>query len=329
MSKKPYRVLLYYMFVTIENPDEFAKEHLKLCKDLDLRGRILVAKEGINGTLSGTVEQTEKYMALMNADERFKDMVFKMDEVEEHAFKKMYVRKRKNIITLENEDDVNPNDVVGEYLKPREFYEMLQRDDVIVVDGRNDYEYEIGHFRGAVKPEVKNFKQFPEWIEENLSKHKDKKILTYCTGGIRCEKLTGVLINKGFKDVYHLEGGIVTYSKDPEVQGKLFDGKCYVFDERIAVKINQTEEDKVISKCSHCGKPSDRYINCTNDDCHDQHLCCEECEEKYEGFCSEKCQDYIILHPERDARVRIKAKLEMYEKYKQNPRKADYFRKLG
>ncbi len=314
---KGYRVLLYYKFVKIDAAEIFAKEHLELCKELGLKGRILVAEEGLNGTVSGTTEQTKAYMNALHADQRFADMVFKIDEVEENAFKKMYVRHRNSIITLLPEDDVNPNEKVGAYLKPEEWHEMLQRDDVIIVDGRNDYEYEIGHFRGAIKPEVKNFKQFPKWIEENLSKHKDKKILTYCTGGIRCEKLTGVFLNQGFKDVYHLEGGIVTYGKDPNTQGKLFDGKCYVFDERIAVKINNTEEDVIISKCKHCGKPSDRYINCTNDDCHDQHICCEACEKIYEGFCSRECVEHVKLHPGRDARTRLNEKIKVYEKYNQ------------
>lgn len=327
MGKLDYRVLLYYKFVNIEYPELFAREHLNLCKDLGLRGRILVAEEGINGTVSGLKENTEEYMKILHKDPRFSDMTFKIDEAKENAFKKMYVRRRKSIITLKEEDDVNPQVRKGKYLKPKEFYEMLQRDDVIVVDGRNDYEYDIGHFRGAIRPEIKNFKEFPKWIEENLSEHKDKKVISYCTGGIRCEKLTGVLMNKGFDEVYHLEGGIVTYGKDPEVQGRFFDGKCYVFDERIAVQVNNTEEDVVISKCSHCGKLCDRYINCTNDDCHDQHLCCTACEEKYKGFCSEDCVKYIQEHPERDARIRINEKLKMYDKYKQNPRKAQYFRK--
>ncbi|KAA2302120.1 hypothetical protein FY526_21480, partial [Clostridioides difficile] len=117
----------------------------------------------------------------------------------------------------------------------KEFHEHLQRDDVIVIDGRNDYEYEIGHFRGAIRPDVESFREFPEWIRENLGDMKDKTIITYCTGGIRCEKLTGFMINEGFQDVAQLDGGIVTYGKDPEVQGHLFDGKCYVFDERISV----------------------------------------------------------------------------------------------
>lgn len=323
MTMKPYRVLLYYKFVTIEDPVAFADEHLALCKELGLTGRILVAEEGLNGTVSGTPEQTQAYMDALHADPRFLDMIFKIDEEEKLAFSKMYVRPRKSIITLLPEDDVNPNDKVGTYLKPKEWHEMLQRDDVIVVDGRNGYEYDLGHFRGAIRPEINNFKQFPEWIAENLSEHKDKKILTYCTGGIRCEKLTGVFLNQGFEEVYHLEGGIVTYGKDSEVQGRLWDGKCYVFDDRIAVKINNTEEDKVISSCIHCGKPSDRYINCTNDDCHDQHFCCEECEEVHEGFCSVECVEHVKLHPERDARTRLKAKLETYRKYNQNHKKLE------
>lgn len=327
MINKPYRVLLYYKFIKIEDPQTFAKEHLEFCKELGLKGRILVAEEGINGTISGTVEATQAYIDAMHRDERFSDMVFKIDEEDQMAFRKMYVRPRKSIIILLPEDDVNPNEIVGAYLKPKEWHEMLQRDDVIIVDGRNDYEYEVGHFRGAIKPDVKNFKEFPGWIENNLSEYKDKKILTYCTGGIRCEKLTGVFLNQGFNEVYHLEGGIVTYGKDPEVQGRLWDGKCYVFDNRITVPINSTEEDIIISKCSHCGNPSDRYINCSNDDCHDQHICCEECESKFEGFCSQDCRDYVTKRPERDARRRLAEKLELYKKYNQSHQKVIEFSK--
>src|SRR5690606_24974437 len=111
----------------------------------------------------------------------------------------------------------------------KEFYEHLQRDDVVVIDARNDYEYDIGHFRGAIKPEVRTFREYPEWARKNLSQYKDKKVIMYCTGGIRCEKLSGFFLREGFKDVSQLDGGIVTYGKDPEVKGRLFDGKCYVF----------------------------------------------------------------------------------------------------
>jgi UPF0176 protein len=289
-----HRILLYYKYVSIEDPEQFACEHLDYCKQLGVKGRILVAGEGINGTISGTIAETDAYMAHMHADPRFTDMKFKIDEADKHAFHKIFVRPRKEIVTMRLEDDIDPNQLTGAHLSPKQFYEELQKEEVIVLDGRNHYEYDIGHFRGAIRPEVESFREFPEWIRENMSEYKDKKILTYCTGGIRCEKLSGFLLKEGFKDVAQLEGGIVTYGKDPEVRGRLFDGKCYVFDERISVPINRTEEDTVIGRCHHCGKPEDRYINCTYDFCHDQHICCTECETEHRGYCSEECEEHDL-----------------------------------
>jgi UPF0176 protein len=290
-ESKPYRVLLYYKYVPIENHEEFAREHLAFCKELGLRGRILVAHEGINGTVSGTVEQTDIYMKTMHANPLFADMVFKIDEADGHAFKKMFVRPRPELVTFRLEEDINPNELSGKRLKPKEFYEALQQEDVIIIDGRNDYEYDVGHFRNAIRPEVKAFREFPEWIRKNLSQYKDKKVLTYCTGGIRCEKLSGFLIREGFKDVNQLDGGIITYGKDPEVRGRLFDGKLYVFDERITVRVNYTDEETVVGKCHHCGAPTEKYINCTYDFCHNHHLVCEACEEAHRGYCTTDCEE--------------------------------------
>lgn len=290
----PYRILLYYKFVNIIDHEALAREHLAYCKKLGIKGRILIAPEGINGTLSGTIEQTEAYMKMMGQTPMFKDMVYKIDESEGHAFKKLFVRPKKELVTFRLEEDVNPNDLTGVHLKPKDFYEKLQQEDVIVLDGRNHYEYEIGHFRGAIRPDVETTREFPEWIRNNLEQYKDKPILTYCTGGIRCEKLSGFLINEGFKEVYQLDGGIVTYGKDEEVQGRLFDGKCYVFDERISVPINRTDEDVIVGKCYHCGKPEDRYINCANDLCHLKHICCEACEEENNSFCSKECEEKTL-----------------------------------
>lgn len=286
------RVLLYYKYVPIDDPEGFKDEHLKFCKDLGLLGRIIVAPEGINGTVSGTYEQTQIYMDYLKADPRFADIVFKIDDVEQHTFKKMFVRHKKELVTWRFEEDVNPNQLSGKRLSPKEFYEALQDDDVIVIDGRNDYEYEIGHFRGAIKPDVKASRDFPKWVRENLSQFKDKKVLTYCTGGIRCEKFSGFLMQEGFKDVSQLEGGIVTYGKDPEVQGRLWDGKCYVFDERIAVPVNRTEEDVVVSTCYYCGKTEDRYVNCANPECNKQHVCCTECEVNHKRSCTKECLEH-------------------------------------
>ncbi|SFE82357.1 oxygen-dependent tRNA uridine(34) hydroxylase TrhO [Alteribacillus iranensis] len=300
MGEKNYRVLLYYYYTPLEDPETFAADHLDYCKDLGLKGRILVATEGINGTVSGTVEQTEQYMKDMKNDPRFSDIVFKIDEAEGHAFKKMHVRHRPELVTLRLEDDIDPNEITGEYLSPKEFRDALLREDTVVLDARNDYEYDLGHFRGAIRPDIKAFRELPEWVEENKEKLEGKKILTYCTGGIRCEKFSGWLKKEGFEDVAQLHGGIVTYGKDEEVKGDLWDGKCYVFDERISVPINQIEHN-VVGRDYFDGTPCERYINCAEPDCNKQIICSEENEHKYLGGCTHECRvsprnRYVIEH---------------------------------
>jgi UPF0176 protein len=299
-NTKPYRVLLYYMYVPIENPEEFAAEHLQFCKELELKGRILVAPEGINGTLSGTVEQTERYMEAMKADPRFADTVFKIDEADGHAFKKMHVRPRKELVTLRLEDDINPNELTGNYLSPKEFFEAMQDPDTVVIDARNDYEYDLGHFKGAVRPDINAFRELPQWIRENKKEFEGKKVLTYCTGGIRCEKFSGWLVREGFEDVGQLHGGIVTYGKDPEVQGQLWDGQLYVFDERISVPVNRVEH-VVVGRDHFTGEPCERYVNCANPECNKKILSSEENEHKYLRSCSDECRvhprnRYVVEH---------------------------------
>ena len=286
----PYRILLYYKYVKIDNPEQFAKQHLDYCKSLGVKGRILIATEGINGTLSGTVEQANAYMEHLRLDERFADIIFKIDEVDKHAFSKIFVRPKAELVTFRLDYELNPNEITGEYLEPIDFYKAMTEEDVVIVDARTDYEYDLGHFRNAIRPPLASFKEFPAWVKENLGEFKEKKVLTYCTGGIRCEKFTGLLLKEGFKDVYQLHGGIVSYGKDEQVKGKLFDGKCYVFDERISVPINHTEEDVIVSECLHCGTKSDRYINCANMMCNKQYFCCPVCEEVHIHSCSEECK---------------------------------------
>jgi UPF0176 protein len=289
MEKEKYQVLLYYNYVHIEDPEAFAADHLKFCKEIGLKGRILVAEEGINGTVSGTMEQTRNYMDMMHADEKFADMIFKIDESEEHAFKKMHVRPRKELVTLRLEDDINPLELTGKYLEPEEFHEALQDEDVIVLDARNDYEYDLGHFRGAIRPDIETFRELPDWVRENKEMFEGKKILTYCTGGIRCEKFSGWLVKEGFEDVAQLHGGIAMYGKHPEVQGDLWDGRMYVFDERISVPVNQ-KEHVIVGKDYYNGEPCERYINCANPECNRQYLSSEENEYKYMRSCSHECR---------------------------------------
>lgn len=299
-GNKPYRVLLYYKYVTIDNPEEFANEHREFCNELGLKGRILIAAEGINGTVSGPVEQTDKYIEAMKEDPRFSDMVFKIDEADEHAFKKMMVRARNELVTLRLEDDINPHELTGKYLSPKEFFEQMKDEDTVILDARNTYEYDLGHFRGAIKPDIENFRDLPQWVRDNKDKLEGKKILTYCTGGIRCEKFSGWLVREGFEDVSQLHGGIATYGKDPEVQGELWDGQMYVFDERIAVPINQ-KEHVIVGRDYFSGEPCERYVNCANPVCNKKILCSEENEHQYMRSCSHECRvdpenRYVIEH---------------------------------
>lgn len=299
-TKEMYHVLLYYKFVKIDDHEQFATDHLQFCKDLGLKGRILIAHNGINGTVSGTVEQTEAYIKAMRADARFNDTYFKIDEHDGHAFKKMHVRPREELVTLRLENPTDPNELTGTYLSPTEFYDAMQDENTVVLDTRNDYEYDVGHFRGAIRPDITNFRDLPEWVEENREQLDGKRVLTYCTGGIRCEKFTGWMIEEGFDDVAQLEGGIVAYGKDPEVQGKLWDGLCYVFDNRLTVPINHTEH-VVIGVDHFDGTPCERYVNCADPVCNKQYLCSEENEHKYLRGCSDACRKtsrnrYIMEH---------------------------------
>ena len=312
MSDK-YRVLLYYQYTHIDDPEAFKEEHLAYCKELGVLGRILVSKEGINGTLSGTVEQTEKYIEDLRKDQRFKDTMFKIDEASEHAFDKIFVRVKKELVNLSLEDDINPLEITGNYLKPKEFYEAMQDENTIVIDARNDYEYDLGHFRNAVRPNIRNFRELPTWIKENEEILEGKKILTYCTGGVRCEKFSGWLKKEGHKDVNQLHGGIATYGKDPETKGVLWDGQMYVFDKRISVPINQVEH-KIVGKDYFDQTDCERYINCANPECNKQILCSEENEHKYLGGCSDECRRhsknrYIIKHQLTEDEVRSRLNL--------------------
>lgn len=297
---KEYQVLLYYHYVSLEDPETFKDIHKALCQSLNLKGRIIVSHEGINGTVSGLKKDTEAYMAHMHQDERFAQMPFKIDEHDGHAFKKLSVKVRKELVNLSLENDVNPKEKTGKHLSPKEFYEYMNQDDTIVIDARNDYEYELGHFKGAIKPEIRTFRELPQWIKDNKELLGEKKILTYCTGGVRCEKFSGWLLEEGFEDVNQLDGGIATYSKDEATQGKDWLGKMYVFDERISVAINK-HEHVVVGKDFFDNTPCERYVNCANPECNRQFLCSEANEHKHLRSCCVACQRvannrYVIEH---------------------------------
>ncbi|MCW6652166.1 rhodanese-related sulfurtransferase [Aerococcaceae bacterium NML191292] len=287
---KPYRVLLYYKYTTIENPEAFAAEHLAKCKEIGLKGRILVATEGINGTVSGTVEQTEAYKNYVHSLPGFEDLWFKEDEEDTCAFRKMFVRPRPALLNIPyGEEDINPLELTGEYLDPKQFKEALLDENTVVLDTRNDYEYDLGHFRGAIRPDIRSFRELPQWVRDNKELFMEKRVVVYCTGGIRCEKFSGWLLREGFKDVGQLHGGIATYGKDPEVRGELWDGKMYVFDDRIAVEINQVDK-QIVGKDIFDGSPCERTVNCGNPFCNKQVIMSEENEAKYLRGCTAECR---------------------------------------
>ncbi|MEO0445043.1 MAG: rhodanese-related sulfurtransferase [Verrucomicrobiota bacterium] len=289
----PFQVLLYYLYTPLDDPAAYRQEHWDLCSRLHLRGRILIGKEGINGTVSGPTSATAEYMRVLREDPRTSGVEFKIDPAEDHPFPKLSIKYREEIVTLGlGEEDIDPNDVTGTHLSPAEWKRIREEHpDAIVLDVRNNYESEVGYFEGAIRPDLDNFRDFPEWVRKNLGDAKGKKVLTYCTGGIRCEKFSGFLVNEGFEDVSQLHGGIINYAKDPETQGEGFLGLCYVFDERIVVEANFTDSRTIVSRCQSCGEASHRYRNCAHAPCNRQHFLCEHCEEATQRYCSEECRD--------------------------------------
>ncbi len=283
-----FQILLYYKFVPIECPGALAKSQRELCESLGLLGRILVGEEGLNGTVSGTQSACDEYRNWAANDPSFADMPFKIDPVRVHQFPKLSVKVRKEIVTLGMKLKTPVHERTGKHLSPTEFREKMQDEDAIILDGRSDYEFDLGRFRGAIRPDAEVFRDYPKWLREQHI-GKTQPILTYCTGGIRCEKLTALLLQEGYENVYQLDGGIINYSKDTETNGEDFDGRCFVFDQRISVQINNVNPS-IVSQCRQCGTPSETYVNCANVDCNLLYFCCNACETMHERCCSEPCK---------------------------------------
>lgn len=286
MSSQKYKVLLFYKYVKYENPEKFREVHYEFCKDNNILGRIFIAEEGINGTVSGLIEDIENYKIHLKSFPEFSDIIFKEDPADEHAFYKLHVRVKTEIINT-GRLSADPNNG-GKRLKPeqlREFYDSGK--EFIIVDARNNYESVIGKFKNAVTPDMDNFREWPE-VVENLKEYKDKTVVTYCTGGIRCEKASAYMVEQGFKDVYQLDGGIVTYTK--KYPDTFWEGSVFVFDERRIVSPNTSQKLEHIGICYYCGGKTSYYINCHNQDCDKIIVTCHDCKVKNEYCCSDKCR---------------------------------------
>lgn len=285
-----YRILLYYNFKTVPDPDAIRDEHEAICEALNLKGRILIAGEGLNGTVSGLKKDTDAYMDWMAKHPLFNDTEFKIDEAEGHSFLKLHVRVKDEIVRFEA-GEVDTTKDRNNYVEPEEFRKILreEREDVVIIDARSNYETKVGKFKNAVVFDIENFRDLPAKAKE-LEQYKGKKVYTYCTGGIKCEKVSAWMEDKlGFDKVYQLHGGIVRYGK--EVGGENFEGACYVFDQRVVVPVNSVNPE-VIGVCEVCeSNKTDSMINCANPACNKHLLICEECANKLEGCCSEPCSE--------------------------------------
>jgi len=284
------KILLFYKYVHLEMPGAIAKWQKKLCQDLGLTGRIIIATEGINGTVGGSIEATQAYIDAMNAHENFKNIDFKTAEGNENHFPRMRVVVKEEIVKLGIDPQKLTVDDGGKHLTPEEAHELLNKksDDLVIIDTRNNYESRIGTIPGSWCPDKKYFREFPEYIDERLEDLKDKTVLMFCTGGIRCERASGYVKNKGIaKEVYQIEGGIHRYiEKFPDGH---FRGSNYVFDARVSHRVN----NDILSTCDLCSIPCDYYINCINARCNKMFLGCDSCIKMYKECCSQSCFDLV------------------------------------
>lgn len=291
--KPDFQILLYYKYIPIEDPETFKKEQIELCQKLGLKGRIIIAEEGINGTVEGLTENTEEYIRLMTKELRFKNMHFKKSTGTGNAFPKLSVKVRDEIVSGHlGTNDINPGVTTGKYLTPEELHDWFKSGKKFyIVDMRNDYEHEIGYFENSLFAPFENFRDLPKVLKQ-LSNLKDQTVLTVCTGGVRCEKASGFLVNNGFKSVYQLYGGIISYME--KYPNENFLGKLYVFDGRIAMGFNVDDPNhKIVGKCKFCASPADTYNDCRNIHCEGKRhfISCGKCLEKYQGFCGNSCKE--------------------------------------
>lgn len=245
-------VAAMYKFVSLPNFKEMREPLLDFCLQNGIKGTLLLAHEGINGTVSGSREGIDALLTYLRANERLVDIEHKESYYDEQPFYRTKIKLKKEIVTM-GVEDIDPNHVVGTYVEPKDWNALISDPDVFVVDTRNKYEYEIGTFEHAIDPETDTFREFPEYAEKNLDPKKHKKVAMFCTGGIRCEKSTAYMKQQGFDEVYHLKGGILKYLEEVPKEESLWKGECFVFDNRVSV--NHDLEKGQYDQCHACRFP--------------------------------------------------------------------------
>lgn len=295
--------LSFYAYHHINDPQLFRDELYRDFSELNVYGRIYVAQEGINGQISIPQVNKDAFEELVNSIEFMKGIRLNYAiEDDGKSFYKLTIKVRHKIVADGLNDESFDVTDRGVHLDAMGFNQKAESDNTIIVDMRNHYESEVGHFKGAITPDVETFKESLPIIEDILSEHKEKDIVMYCTGGIRCEKASAYYKHRGFKNVFQLEGGIIEYARQVEKQGleNKFVGKNFVFDERMGERISE----EVIAKCHQCGSSCDQHVNCANDACHILYIQCDECAQKFDSCCSKKCQSFSKLEEEEQSRLK-------------------------
>jgi UPF0176 protein len=287
------KILLYYKFTPVNDTEAMKLWQKTLCDSLNLRGRILISSHGLNGTVGGEMDDLKAYIKATKTYPGFKDTIFKWSDGSREDFPRMSVKARKEIVGFHAPDEVKVDEkgVVngGKHLKPNQVHELVEKfgDDVVFFDGRNAHEAKIGKFKNAVVPDTNTSRDFiPELESGKYDELKDKKVVTYCTGGIRCEILSSLMKNRGFKDVYQIDGGIVKYGEAYGDDG-LWEGSLRVFDDRMTVEFS--DHAKTIGECTHCGGKTSNFENCANVACNDLVLICDTCKNGTQT-CSQECE---------------------------------------
>ena len=245
-------VAALYKFARIDNTEQVQSELRTVCDDNNICGTLLIAREGINGTIAGSRAGIDAVLHHIRRYPGFQDLEHKESTASEQPFYRMKVRLKKEIVTI-GLPDVDPNETVGTYVSPQEWNDVISDPDTVVIDTRNDYEIKIGTFKNAVNPQTESFRAFPDYVEKNLDPGKNKKVAMFCTGGIRCEKASAYMKKLGFEEVYHLKGGILKYLEEMPQEKSLWEGECFVFDQRVAVKHGLEEGSYIL--CPSCRHP--------------------------------------------------------------------------
>jgi UPF0176 protein len=299
----PRTTISFYCYFKIPDPTEFRNSLYKSLNTMGVMGRIYLAHEGLNAQVSIPAENFEAFRNYLYSIEPLNGL--RLNAAVDDDGKSFYVldiKVRKNIVADGITDPSFDMANKGKYVNAQQFNELTDDPDTIVIDMRNHYEYEVGHFENAIGIPSDTFREQLPMAVEMMNNEADKNIIMYCTGGIRCEKASAYMLHKGFKNVFHLEGGIIHYTNQVKEKGltNKFHGKNFVFDQRLGERIT----DEIIAHCHQCGKPADTHVNCVNDACHLLFIQCEECKEKYEGCCSKECQDVIHLPIEEQRKLR-------------------------